>query len=115
MAEEVEKHNNRRRKGRLAVAFGCHSGRSEGANPESRNIGIVCLSGFRVRRFTARRNDRGEFGETNPRLRMEPRLLRFARNDADVLSSNASRGHCEERAARRGNLGHALKALQLAQ
>jgi hypothetical protein len=32
-------------------------GRAEGANPESRNIGIGSFSGFRVRRFAAPRND----------------------------------------------------------
>jgi len=36
-------------------------GRTEGANPESRNIGIFYLSGFRARRFAAPRNDCGTF------------------------------------------------------
>jgi len=31
-------------------------GRAEGANPESRDIGIFCCSGFRARRFAASRN-----------------------------------------------------------
>ena len=34
---------------------------------------------------------------------MEPRLLRFARNDVD---GSVDRRHCEERATRRSNLCH---------